>query len=51
MKKDWVCKEEMICEVLKPKECFILWMDDEGIMYVGNKNGKVFIAKALNPEK
>ena len=43
--------EIMICEVLKPNECFLLTKDEEGIMYVGNKNGRVFIVKALFPKE
>lgn len=42
--------DEMICELIRPKECYILWSDDEGIIYVGNKNGKAFVARALYPK-
>lgn len=43
-------KEEIIYEVLKPNECFLLTKDEKGIMYAGNKNGKTFMAKALFPK-
>ena len=42
-------REIMICEVLKPNEVFLLWKDNEGIMYCGNNKGKAFMCKALFP--
>ncbi|MEW6624579.1 MAG: hypothetical protein AB1420_15895 [Bacillota bacterium] len=44
-------KEVMIYENLKPKECYLLYRDTDGIVYVGNRKGRVFIAKALFSKK
>jgi len=40
-------KEEPIYETLKPDEILILYKDSEGIMYVTNKDGVLFITKLV----
>jgi hypothetical protein len=44
-------EETKIYEVLKPNECYLLYLTDDGIEYVGNKNGRTFIALAKFPEE
>ncbi len=36
----------MICEIIKPDECYLLEKDEDGITYAGNNKGRVFVAKA-----
>lgn len=35
-----------IYEIIKPNECYLIEKDDNGILYLGNKNGKTFLAIA-----
>lgn len=37
--------KEPIYELLKPDEIFVLYKDSDGIVYVGNKDGELFIRK------
>ena len=39
--------EEPIFELLKPDEIFVLYKDSGAVVYIGNKDGKLFIEKSL----
>jgi len=42
---------ELISELLKPNECYLIEMDDDGILYLGNNNGRAFLDKATFPKE
>ncbi len=46
-----MCKEMKIYEKLALDEVYILYRDDEGIAWVGNKDGHAFMAKTYFKEK
>ena len=39
--------KEPIFELLKPDEIFVLYKDSGAVVYIGNKDGKLFIEKSL----
>ncbi len=46
-----MCERQSIYEKIAPNEVYILYKDEEGITYVGNKDGTAFVEKVFWKEK